>query len=262
MKISVLIATATTAAVLGTAGISIAGATSDDGTSTKPADAAATATRPGAGANREARRAHRRHRVGQALEVAAATIGIERADLVKALREGKTIAKVATAHNVDPQAVVDALVHSAEEKLDAAVTAGKLSSERATEIESHLEDRVTRLVNSKHPRKDRKALRAAIRRHRRDAVKLAAEKIGITPADLVKELRDGKTIAEVATAHNVDPRTIIDALVAAANSRIDAAKNEGKITDEHAAKLTDRLPDRIAHLVNDKRHRERAGTNG
>jgi hypothetical protein len=49
------------------------------------------------------------------------------ADLVAALRSGQSVAQTATAHNVDPQKVIDALVAAARSKLDADVAAGMLT---------------------------------------------------------------------------------------------------------------------------------------
>jgi uncharacterized protein (DUF433 family) len=248
MKLTQIIATATTAAVLGTAGISIAGATADGGNASKPSAAAASP----ADGNRSARRSHhRRIVVREALGVAADTIGIDRSDLVKELRAGKTIAEVATAHNVDPQHVVDALVQAATKKIEAAETAGKITAERAAKLEQRLPDVIGKLVNNKHAAKGAMHRRAAFRKILRGGVKVAADTIGIAPKDLVKELRAGKTIAEVATAHNVDPQHVVDALVQAATKKIEAAKTAGKITAERAAKLEERAPARIAEFVNE-----------
>jgi hypothetical protein len=149
MKLTQIIATATTAAVLGTAGISIAGATADGGTAAKPS---ATASSPSDG-NRAARRAqHRRLVARKALEVAANTIGIDKSELLKELQAGKTIAEVATAHNVDPRHVVDAIVQAATQKIEAAKTAGKITAERAAKLEEGATARIAKLVNEWHPR--------------------------------------------------------------------------------------------------------------
>src|SRR5687768_14994943 len=52
------------------------------------------------------------------LESAATTIGISLDDLRAALEGGQTLAEVATANGVEPQAVIDALVAQATTKLD------------------------------------------------------------------------------------------------------------------------------------------------
>lgn len=152
MKLTHIIATATTAAVLGTAGISIAGATtsgSSTSTSTRPSVSAGS---PSGGKHSARRSRLRRIVIRRAVAVAADTIGIPAKDLVKELRDGKTVAEVATAHNVDPQRVIDAIVRAATEKIEAAKTSGKITAERAAKLEARLPALVARFVNEWHPR--------------------------------------------------------------------------------------------------------------
>ncbi len=50
----------------------------------------------------------------------------------------------------------------------------------------------------------------------RDAVVLTAKDIGVTPQDLVSELKSGKSLADVAGEHNVSSQTLVNDLVTAA----------------------------------------------
>jgi hypothetical protein len=163
MKLRTLITTATTAAVLSTAGVAIAGATgsSSPASSSTSSTVAASTAAPKAGAATAAhahRRARRRHRIRVFVRTTVlATIGIDRPTLRSELRSGKTIGEIATAHNVDPSAVVNALVTGATTKLDAAANAGKITTERAQKIEAKLPARAEKFVNSWHPRRVRNA---------------------------------------------------------------------------------------------------------
>jgi hypothetical protein len=78
-----------------------------------------------------------------------------------------------------------------------------------------------------------------------------ADAIGIEVDELRDALRDGQTIAEVAESEDVDPQTVIDAIVAAARERLDEAVADERIdqedADEHLADLTER----ITELVNE-----------
>lgn len=89
------------------------------------------------------------------------------------------------------------------------------------------------------------------RRIRHQAGALAAKTIGIPRADLRGELLAGKTIAAIATEHGVAPQTVIDALVAAANTKIDAAVTAGHLRAARAAKLKVRIDASIPKIVND-----------
>ncbi|MCZ7630750.1 MAG: hypothetical protein M5U19_17705, partial [Microthrixaceae bacterium] len=62
----------------------------------------------------------------------------------------------------------------------------------------------------------------------------AAEAIGVEPAILADELRDGSTIAEVATEHGVEVQSVIGAMVAEVTEWMNKAVAEGRITEEQA----------------------------
>jgi hypothetical protein len=184
---------------------------------------------------------------GFSLEAAAGALGMSESDLAAQLRDGKTLAEVAADEGVDVQKVIDALVADANERIDQAVSDGKLTAERAAAIKEGLEDRITRLVNEGPPFKFG---------HRGPrfpgfSLEAAAGALGMSESDLAAQLRDGKTLAEVAADKGVDAQKVIDALVAGANERIDQAVSDGKLSAERAAELKDGLKDRITRLVNE-----------
>ena len=82
------------------------------------------------------------------------------------------------------------------------------------------------------------------------AIKDASGVIGITSEDLVSQLKAGQSIAQVATAHGVDPQTVIDKLVTDANARIDQAVTDGKIPADKAAEIKGKVTERVTKLVN------------
>lgn len=115
-----LVAGVLVAGLLGTGGVAYAASDPPKpSTEAPPKESAPRATDPeSSGARRACRRhpkvcEHRRERVGHRLEVAAEAIGIDRDQLVAALRKGSSIAEVAEEHGVDPDTVVDALVKDA-----------------------------------------------------------------------------------------------------------------------------------------------------
>jgi hypothetical protein len=77
-----------------------------------------------------------------------------------------------------------------------------------------------------------------------------AKSIGIPTDQLKTELQGGKSIADVARGHNVDPQKVINDLVAAATTRIDDAVKNNKLPQAAADKLKSHLTDAITKLVN------------
>ena len=157
MKLRTIIATATTAAVLSTGGVALAGATTGGGSS--PSDHPAAATVAVASRRHPVLRHRARHHLRRVLHracgIVAETVGIDRKELRTELRSGKTIAEIATAHGVDPQTVVDALVDAANQRVDRAAANGRITAERAAKIKERLPERITRLVNEWIPRRVR-----------------------------------------------------------------------------------------------------------
>lgn len=163
------------------------------------------------------------------LAAAAKAIGISVSDLQSQLVAGKTIAAVATAHGVDPQKVIDAMV---------------------AEAQSGLRQRITDEVNGTggHFGPMRPDGPGGFAHGANLGV--AAATIGITPADLQTALQGGQSIAAVAKAHGVDPQSVIDALVKDHTAKLDQAVKDGKITQAQEDKLKATLPERVADVVN------------
>jgi len=133
-----------------------------------------------------------RHGDGPKLEAAAKAIGITVDELRTELEAGKTIAAVATEHNVPVDTVIDAMV---------------------TEATANLKDRITDLVNNGFPKPGPRArFHRFVERHE-DFAKIAGV-IGISEDDLKTAIQSGQSIADIAKAHGVDPQKVIDALVA------------------------------------------------
>jgi hypothetical protein len=78
----------------------------------------------------------------------------------------------------------------------------------------------------------------------------AAAYIGITEAQLRTELESGKSLAQIAKAHGKSVDGLIDALVAAAKSKLDDAVSAGRLTKGQEIEMLSVLKDRITSAVN------------
>jgi len=150
MRLPQVIAAAATAAIVGTAGVSIAAAATSGGspapTASTTAAAAVGKADIGAGTKHWRLRRIVRHAIG----LSAQTINIPRSELVKEMRAGKTVADVASDHGVQPQAVIDALVKAGQDRLDRAKANGKLSDARYQRLEHRLPKIADRFVTQFH----------------------------------------------------------------------------------------------------------------
>ncbi len=130
--------------------------------------------------------------------VAAKTIGIDDETLFNEWDEGKSLADVAKAHNVEAQKVIDAIVAAEKEWLKQLVADGDLSQDEADEWLAELENEVVFFVK----------VTGWV-----DWFDVAAKTIGVEVEALFQA--EGKSIADVAAANNVEAQKVIDAIVAA-----------------------------------------------
>jgi hypothetical protein len=81
------------------------------------------------------------------LDAAASYLGLSQSELRSRLAQGKTLAQIAKDRRKSVDGLVDALVKAAEDRIDAAVDAGKLTKSQAEDLKSGLKERMTDLVN-------------------------------------------------------------------------------------------------------------------
>ena len=88
---------------------------------------------------------------GRDLSTAATALGLSEDELRTALEGGKTLAQVAEDEGVDVDTLIAALVKAETERINEAVTDGRLTQAEADERLADLEARVTERVNSTRP---------------------------------------------------------------------------------------------------------------
>lgn len=86
-----------------------------------------------------------------AIEDVADTLGLGFEEVMSALRDGHTLAELAETNGDDPQAIVDALVADAQERLDRLVESGRLEAAAAAERLAEVSERIAEAVNEGFP---------------------------------------------------------------------------------------------------------------
>jgi hypothetical protein len=107
---------------------------------------------PGAGKNGPSAGFGRFGLIGGAsavFDAAAKDLGVTTQQLMSDLRNGQSIADVANAKHVSIDTVINDMVTAAQNQLNDAVKAGKLSSQQAAKVSANLKAQITKLVNAK-----------------------------------------------------------------------------------------------------------------
>ncbi len=182
------------------------------------------------------------------LPVAAAYLDLTPAALRVELRSGKSLAQVASSKGKSVDGLESALLNALRSRVAAAKTAGKLDAARADRLLQRAPQLVERIVNAT-PRARTARTKAA----RGGLLKTAATYLGVTNAQLVAELRAGKSLAQIAAAKNKSVDGLKQALFAALKQKVDAAVATGRFPAARAQKLLERAPAHIERLVNRSR---------
>lgn len=134
-----------------------------------------------------------------------------------------------------------------EEKLNEAVANGRITQERAGEILANAPAQIDEFLASV-PGDHIPGARPGFPGIGGPALETVAGVLGIDVETLKTQLQDGQTIAEIAGGQT---QAVIDALVADANEKIDAALADGRITQEQADTMKANTVERITTLVNE-----------
>jgi DNA-binding CsgD family transcriptional regulator len=177
------------------------------------------------------------------------TTGLSRANLVTQLSaDGATYASVIAANNATVDAVKTAATKIITDRLTQAVSNGRLAQKQADELLATLPAALDAAINAGLPdmlqqRNDNRNARVDNRLDARaftELVKTTADQTGLTQREILQQLRDGKTLAEIATSKNIEPSAIVTATVTSYTALINQQVTDGRLTQEQAdAQLKD-----------------------
>lgn len=85
--------------------------------------------------------------------------------------------------------------------------------------------------------------------HGGQAVKHSADILGIEQSALMEEMKEGKTLLQIAEEKGLTQEQFLEQLTSAVEQSIDTALSEGKITQEQADKQKEGLKDRLSEEI-------------
>jgi polyhydroxyalkanoate synthesis regulator phasin len=81
-------------------------------------------------------------------------------------------------------------------------------------------------------------------------IAVAADKLGMDVDELKTQLKDGKTVADLAKEKGVDLQTIVDAFMTVRQGTLNQAVTDGKMTQEQADKMLENMREMIEERLN------------
>jgi hypothetical protein len=185
--------------------------------------------------------------------ISAEYLGIAAKDLRGKLA-GTSLGALTTASGKDRGGLVAELNKVGNADIDKALADGRVTEDQAKTLRDGLPGRVNAFVERTWPAQPTAAGRAPnAKGFLGDMLQTGRAYLGLPLADVMAQMRAGKSLGDIADATEGKSRTgLIDTLTAAANARIDAAVGEGKLTEEQAKTLKEKVGAAIATSVNRK----------
>jgi hypothetical protein len=191
--------------------------------------------------------------ISDSLAAAATYLGLSESALRDQLNDGKSLADIAKAQNKDLDGLKQAILAAAKSDLDKAVSDKKLTQSQADGVYSRLKNGIDDMVNGQ----------LRMRFHGPggpggpgflfgDKLDAAAKYLGLSESALRDQLRDGKSLADVAKAQSKDVDGLEQAILAAQKADLDKAVSDKKLTQSQADDIYDRLKGRVDDVVNGK----------
>jgi hypothetical protein len=176
------------------------------------------------------------------MTVAAAYLGLSRAQVRDDLRAGKTLAQIAaTTPGRSTAGLIEALIAARTDALGAALSEGKISASAEHRRLERLRARVTEAVDRARPHA------GALPGVQLDA---AAHYLGVSTAQLRVEVQAGHTLAAI--AQSTPGRSVaglVAALLASRQSRLEAAAGSGKLSRKREERQLRTLRQRVEASV-------------
>ena len=151
---------------------------------------------------------------------------------------------VAKRLDVTPAALKAALKGASDDRIDAAVAAGKITKAQGDELKQRSAQGGLPLLGG-GPRGGE-----GFGHHGPGSLDAAAKYLGLTEAELHTQLESGKTLAQITKDQGKTVDGLKKALAADTKAKLDAAVKDGRLTQAQADDLLKRMTDHLDDLVN------------
>ncbi len=200
-----------------------------------------------------------RRRARPNLDTLSEVLGVDSETLGEALRGGQSIADIAAENNVSIDTVTQAMLDEQAERIATALESGRIDQERADAMTERLTENIAGIVNGEMGPGQGGMGQGGIGHGgmgqggmgqggpNMDAL---SEVLGVDADTLRESLMDGQSIADLAAENNVSIDTVTQAMLGAQAQRLGAAVTEGRIDQEQADQMTERLAENVDAIIN------------
>ena len=187
-------------------------------------------------------------RISQALDM-------KPTDLLFQLKEGKKLAQIAEEQGLSTDELVNELLAPVKKGLDRAVAENKLSQEQAEQKFNKIEVKVNEAIQKatlkgivrngydKFEKQDKRAGQTKL------LLRQVAQIVNLDDEELLARLKEGKKIVEIAQEQGIGRDELLESLMERVQDRLDTAVHEGKLGEEKAKEIKQRIEERLGRFI-------------
>jgi len=172
---------------------------------------------------------------GKSLSAAAKFLGLSDADLRTQLRDGKSLADIAKAKGKSTAELKAAMKTAITAELDQQVKDNKLTADQRSQILGDIDARLDDLINNTRPAGPG-PLRPGFGFGPGMSLSAAAKFLGLSDSDLRTQLRDGKSLADIAKDKGKSTADLKAAMKTAITSELDQQVKDKRLTADQSGR--------------------------
>lgn len=169
----------------------------------------------------------------ETMEIVTEATGLSREEVVQQMRDGATLSEIITANGGDVEAIKAEVTALITERIETAVTEGRLSREQADTMLANLPDRITQLFDEVHDFEGR-PYNMAERGLFGYLVQTISDATGLSHQEIAEQVQAGSTLSEIITANGGDVEAIKSDVLVEVTVRLDERVANSDLTQEEA----------------------------
>ncbi len=175
-------------------------------------------------------------------------LGVTQGQVISNWATGNTLADLAAANGSSGEALFEAMMAEVNQRIDQALADGKIDEARAEELQARAEERLNRLIFEAHNRPGAPGVGQG---HRQEILDVIEDTLGLNQGQIISHVRTGGTLAELAEENGSSGDELAAVLYTYVEEKVEAAVEDGKISEERGEKILANAEERIQHLVFD-----------
>ena len=169
--------------------------------------------------------------MGELHDIMSEATGLTEAEIHQQVRDGATLAEIIEANGGNVEDVTAQVIAAVTERVEEAIASGNLTEEQGTGLLQALEERVIDILNQENLIRAGQGIRPQGRNPQgRFLARAVAEATGLDATDVISQVREGATLAEILTSNDIDLDVFVDEQTAQFKERLDERVADGDIS--------------------------------